>query len=64
MLHRPKLLLLIGFLLVLIGFVFPFLMVMGFLESTLFLNFFSFTASMAGLMLGMIGAVMLYQTRK
>jgi hypothetical protein len=39
-------------------------MVMGFLESTLFLNFFSFTASMAGLMLGMIGAVMLYQTRK
>jgi len=64
MLHRPKLLLLIGFILVLMGFVFPFLMVMGFLESTLFLNFFSFTASMAGLMLGMIGAVMLYQTRK
>lgn len=53
---HPKRLILIGFFLVLAGVVFPFLMVIQVLESTFFLNFFSFGATMAGLLLGMVGA--------
>jgi hypothetical protein len=41
--------------LVTLGMVLPFLMVMKVLESTFFLNFFSFAASVAGLFLGIIG---------
>jgi hypothetical protein len=52
----PKRLILIGFLLVLAGVVLPFLMVIQVLESTFFLNFFSFGATMTGLLLGMVGA--------
>ena len=46
----------IGFILVLLGFLLPLLMVMKVLESTFFLNFFSFAASLLGLFLGMMGA--------
>jgi len=46
----------IGFILVLLGFILPFLMVMHIVESGFFLNFFSFTASVTGLFLGLIGA--------
>jgi hypothetical protein len=46
----------IGFILVLLGFLLPFLMVMKVLESTFFLNFFSFIASLLGLFLGIMGA--------
>ncbi len=53
---RPEILILIGFLLVLSGAMLPWLIVLRVLESTLFLNFFSFTASVAGLFLGMIGS--------
>jgi hypothetical protein len=57
--------LLIGFVLVLLGFVIPFLMVLKVVESTLPLNFFSFTASMAGLFLGLIGsALYIHQHRQ
>jgi hypothetical protein len=54
----PKYLLfiLIGFVLVVLGAALPFLMVMRILESTFFLNFFSYGASMGGLFLGFIGA--------
>jgi hypothetical protein len=47
---------LIGFVLVLLGAVLPFLMVLHYLESTFFLNFFAYGASMVGLILGLIGA--------
>jgi hypothetical protein len=47
----------IGFVLVVLGVVLPFLMVIHVLPSTFFLNFFSFGASVFGLMLGMYGAV-------
>jgi hypothetical protein len=47
---------LIGFILVLLGFLLPFLMVMKVLESTFFLNFLSFIASLLGLFLGIMGA--------
>ena len=49
--------LVIGFLLVLTGAVLPFLMVMQMLESTFLLNFIAYGSSIAGLFLGMIGAV-------
>jgi hypothetical protein len=55
---QPLWLILIGFGLVTAGMVLPFLMVMNVLESTFFLNFFSFGASVAGLFLGVIGGSM------
>jgi hypothetical protein len=51
----PGKLLLIAFSLMVIGAVLPFLMVLKIVESTLFLNFFSFTAQMLGMILGFIG---------
>ena len=55
---NPKTLLTIGFLLILAGVALPFLMVIHILESTFFLNFFSFGAQVVGLFLGFIGLVM------
>jgi hypothetical protein len=61
---HPKRLILIGFFLVLAGAVLPFLMVIQVLESTFFLNFFSFGATMAGLLLGMVGAATYVRLQK
>ena len=61
---NPKHLILIGFFLVLAGAVLPFLMVIQVFESTFFLNFFSFGATMAGLLLGMVGAATYVRLRK
>jgi putative Mn2+ efflux pump MntP len=55
---QPKRLLAIGFVLVLFGFLAPFLMVLGVITSTFTLNFVSYAASIAGLFLGMYGATM------
>jgi hypothetical protein len=55
---NPKTLLVVGFFLMAAGTVLPFLMVIQILESTFFLNFFSFGAQVAGLFLGFIGSVM------
>ena len=55
---RYGLYILIGFVLVVLGFVLPFLMVMRVLTSTFFLNFFSYGATMTGLILGFFGATM------
>ncbi len=52
----PKGLVAIGLLLMVTGVVLPFLMVMHILESTFFLNFFSYGASVSGLFIGIIGA--------
>ena len=46
---------LIGFVLVLLGFLLPLLIVIKVLESTFFLNFFSFIASVVGLFMGLLG---------
>lgn len=54
-LGRPAPLLLIGFVLMLAGVVFPLLMVLQVLPSTFLLNFFSYAASVSGLFLGIIG---------
>jgi hypothetical protein len=61
---HPKRTILLGFFLVLAGAVLPFLMVIQVLESTFFLNFFSFGATMAGLLLGMVGAATYVRLRK
>ena len=53
---RPATMILAGFGLSVLGVALPLLMMIHVLESTIFLNFFSFTASMAGLMLGISGA--------
>ena len=55
---------LIGFVLVLLGAVLPFLIVMQILESTFFLNFFAFGASLVGLFLGLIGASQYVRERR
>lgn len=52
----PRTFILIGFVLVLLGFLLPLLIVIKVLESTFFLNFFSFIASVVGLFLGVLGA--------
>jgi hypothetical protein len=57
--NPTRLLLLTGFLLSLLGAILPALMVLEMAPSTLFLNFFSFTATVAGIFLGLIGAAML-----
>lgn len=55
---------LIGFFLVLVGAILPFLIVLGLLPSTFFLNFLAYGASTAGLFLGVIGVVMHVDKRR
>jgi hypothetical protein len=62
--ERPILLILVGFLLVLTGWVLPFLMVMHIIRSTFFLNFFAYAAGLAGLLMGMIGSAMYFRGRR
>jgi hypothetical protein len=61
---RPWALIGIGFLLSVMGVALPFLMLMHTLTSTFFLNFFSFTASMTGLILGIVGAAFVVRGRR
>jgi hypothetical protein len=60
----PLRIILIGFVLVVLGVVLPFLMVLHILESTFFLNFFSYGSSLFGLILGIIGAAMYIRIKK
>jgi hypothetical protein len=62
--ERPILLIMVGFLLVLAGWVLPFLMVMHIIPSTFFLNFFAYAAGLAGLLMGMIGSAMYFRGRR
>jgi hypothetical protein len=50
--------LIIGFFMVLAGAVLPFLIVIGIIPSTLFLNFLAYFISVGGLFLGFIGMAM------
>jgi hypothetical protein len=61
---RATTFILVGFGCVLLGAILPFLMVMRILNSTLFLNFFSYTISVIGLFLGIIGASLLVRLRR
>jgi heme/copper-type cytochrome/quinol oxidase subunit 4 len=53
----------IGFVLLIIGSVLPFLMVIDLVESTLFLNFLAVTSSIAGLTVGFLGITQLRSRR-
>ena len=55
---NPRFLLSLGVTLMLLGVILPFLMVIHVLESTFFLNFFSWGASVTGLSFGTIGFAM------
>jgi hypothetical protein len=54
----PRLIIFFGFLLVVMGFLIPFLMVLGYLKSTFLLGFVGYGASMGGLVTGIVGAAM------
>lgn len=55
LMNSPRFLLGLGIFLMMLGIILPFLMVIHVLESTFFLNFFSWGASVAGLSFGTIG---------
>ena len=57
-LRRPLYMILLGFVLVVIGFIAPLLMVIDVLETSFLLAFASHAASVSGLFLGIIGAAM------
>jgi hypothetical protein len=61
---RGEYLILIGFAMVLLGAILPFLMVMQILTSTIFLNFFSYALSVAGLFLGIVGSAYFVRYRR
>jgi hypothetical protein len=60
MLYRlsPTQMMIIGFVLLVIGFILPFVMVLRIIEPTLLLGFVSYLASFLGLVIGLIGVVM------
>jgi hypothetical protein len=60
----PVQMILIGVVLMVLGIVFPFLMVLKVIESTFFLNFFSYSASLVGLFLGVIGSAFYLRQNK
>jgi hypothetical protein len=53
---QPRNMIWLGFFLVLAGFVLPMLMVLRVIQPTFAVSFLSFAASIAGLVLGLIGA--------
>ena len=60
----PRFLIVLGLFLMLVGMALPFLMVIRMLESTFFLNFFAWSASVTGLAFGMIGVAMYSREKK
>lgn len=59
-----RLILVIAIVLMILGVVLPFLMVIHVLESTLPLNFFSFIASVSGLIFGIVGVAYYARQRR
>jgi len=60
----PVRLIVIGFFLVLAGWVLPFLMVLHYIPSTFFLDFLTYAMGVAGLFMGIIGAASYYKLKK
>jgi hypothetical protein len=56
MMKNPWKIIALGFILVLLGFLVPMLMIVQAIEASLFLSFASHVASVAGLFLGIVGA--------
>lgn len=63
-LEHPERLIVAAVFMLLFGCVMPFLMVIKVFESTFFLNFLSYTMSVLGLLLGIVGIAMLRARRK
>ena len=61
--NSPRLMVSIGLTLMLLGIILPFLMLIHVLESTFFLNFFSWGASVGGMFLGVIGVATWVRTK-
>jgi hypothetical protein len=61
---NPSVLIPVGFVLVVLGVVIPFLMMIHVLESTFLLNFIAFISSVSGVFFGMLGAAMYRISRK
>lgn len=55
---EPTQMMIIGAVLLALGFVLPFLMLLQYIPSTFLLNFFAYGASLVGLVMGTIGAAM------
>ena len=62
--YNPKVLLGVGFVLLVAGVVLPMLEVLQYIESTFFINFVAFGASFLGLILGMVGAMTIVASRR
>lgn len=62
--QKPLRLIMIAFALLIIGAALPFLMVIGLLKSTLFLNFLAVSCSAAGFITGLIGITRYSRPRK
>jgi hypothetical protein len=60
---KPKLTIFIGFIMMLLVVIIPFFMVIKMLESTFFLNFFSYTLSLLGMIVGIIGFALDFKGR-
>ncbi len=60
----PLQLMLIGFALLVIGVILPFLMVLRIIEPTLLLGFVAYLSSVLGLALGVIGVILFSGTRR
>lgn len=61
---NPKRMIGIGFCLVLLGFVLPFLMTLQIVKPTFFLSFVSWGATLGGLCLGVTGSAQYVRTKK
>jgi membrane associated rhomboid family serine protease len=59
----PKAIIFLGFVLVLLGFVLPFLMMIGEIQTTFFLALISYLASLIGMVLGIIGVAFYVRER-
>ncbi len=55
---KPSYFILTGFILVVVGFTLPFLMVLQVIQSTFFLDFLAYAASFGGLLLGIVGSAL------
>ncbi len=60
----PRSIILLGFALVLLGVILPFLMVMKVLQPSFLLAFISYAVSLGGLILGIIGAATYVRERR
>jgi len=64
MTDHPAAIIILGFFLLVIGWLLPFLMLLHILPSTFFLNFFAYILMLVGLILGIVGSALYVRLRK